>query len=107
MAKGFVLIVRNVHIDSCGSPPYYKTKPGLYTGYFENLYGEQWIFSYDIEKDAATLQGGDSGWGNKHRVLDGEVPTLILGDGETMWLAACWEVVKSLKRVRGRPLRYC
>lgn len=61
----------------------------MYVGYFENRYGEQWIFTYDRRSRTARLRGGDAHW--THVVLEGEVEGLILGAEESTWLRACWK----------------
>jgi len=33
---------------------------------------------------------GDCGWDSPTAVVDGRVPGLILGEGELLWLKACW-----------------
>src|SRR5262249_37883631 len=35
---------------------------GLYYGYFENRYGEQFVFTFDRATGAGTVRGGDLGW---------------------------------------------
>ena len=37
--------------------------PGLYHGYFENCYGEQFVFTFDRATGNGTVSGGDLGWG--------------------------------------------
>ena len=38
--------------------------PGLYYGYFENRYGEQFVFTFDRATGTGTVSGGDLGWGD-------------------------------------------
>ena len=59
-------------------------------GYFENPYGEQWIFTLDRVTGKATLRGGDVGWNTQFDVTNGAVADLILGQEEQLWLRACW-----------------
>lgn len=59
-------------------------------GYFENQYGEQWVFTSCRRSGQATLRGGDMRWNTELEVIDGRVPNLILDDPERRWLAACW-----------------
>jgi hypothetical protein len=43
-----LFIMRNHHVaDSGQSPAVNDEGPGKYHGYFENAYGEQWVFVYD------------------------------------------------------------
>jgi len=59
-------------------------------GYFENAFGEQWVFTLDRTTRRAELRGGDIGWNTVHEVRDGEVGSLVLGQEEAAWLGACW-----------------
>lgn len=45
---------------------------------------------FDRETGDATLRLGDSGWERTHRVVDGDVPGLVLTPSESTWLRACW-----------------
>lgn len=64
-------------------------------GYFENRYGEQWIFTYDRENETAVLRGGDTGWNSGFSVVDGVAEGLILSNEEQLWLRACWAAVQA------------
>jgi hypothetical protein len=87
-----ILTIYNRHTEACGPPPAVSNEsPDVYVGYFENRYGEQWIFTYDRRTRTAILRGGDTHWAATHVVLDGEVDGLILGAEESTWLRACWE----------------
>jgi hypothetical protein len=79
------------HAAECGDPPVVdgKTFNG-YVGYFENGYGDQWVFTRDRDSAQATLCGGDVGWNTRFDVVDGRVQDLILGEDERLWLVACW-----------------
>jgi hypothetical protein len=63
---GLVFAAYNVHTQHCGAPPRLRTtaNPGLYHGYFENRYGEQFVFTFDRATRTGTVSGGDLGWGN-------------------------------------------
>lgn len=56
----------NVHFANCGIPP--TLTPGLPTGYFENVYGEQWVMQFDLDAGICRVWGGDCGWDNEMRV---------------------------------------
>jgi hypothetical protein len=87
-----LLNIRNHHAASCGDPPIIACDAAhCYIGYFENRYGEQWIFTRDRETGQATLRGGDVGWNTDFNVVDGKVLDLLLGKDEQLWLRACWE----------------
>ncbi len=59
-----VFAAHNNHTPSCGRPPGLRSTadPGLYHGYFENCYGEQFVFTFDRAKGAGMVLGGDLGW---------------------------------------------
>jgi hypothetical protein len=61
---GLVFAAQNNHDPRCGSPPGLRNTadPGLYYGYFENRYGEQFVFTFDRATGAGTVWGGDLGW---------------------------------------------
>ncbi len=61
-----------------------------YSSRFENRYGEQWEFDYDPVKGEGVLRGSDVDW-QEYRVIDGQVPGLILNDEEIQWLRTAWE----------------
>jgi hypothetical protein len=86
-----LLRIRNHHSPACGAPQLIEDDdPVLYIGYFENAFGEQWIFTYHRETGKAELGGGDVGWNTAHEVKDGRVDGLVLGKAEAAWLQACW-----------------
>jgi hypothetical protein len=92
-------VIRNNHSPDCGEPPTIgNDPPGKYLGYFENAYGEQWVFVYDQATGAAELRGGDAGWENSFPVEDGRVAGLVLNKHEVQWLQACWAAATDLKR---------
>jgi hypothetical protein len=88
------LVIYNVHVAGCGEPPSYVIRsdtPG-YHCYYENRYGEQWVFMYDYETETGTLRGGDAGWNNVYQVVDGRVDPmkLTLDKEEQLWVRICW-----------------
>ena len=88
--------IHNRHPAACGIPPDVSTEAAdLYIGYFENRYGEQWIFTFDRATRAASLRGGDAGRATAHPVRDGRVDGLILAPEETAWLQACWSATRA------------
>jgi hypothetical protein len=87
-----LLQISNHHTASCGDPPIVDgDDPSLYIGYFENPFGEQWIFTYHRASTKCELRGGDLGWNSRFEVKNGTVPGVILGQAEAQWLAACWQ----------------
>ena len=87
-----LLTIRNNHAASCGDPPIVSAgDSSTYIGYFQNRFGEQWIFTYDRKTDVALLRGGDIGWNTAHAVINGTAGDLILNaDGRTMAKRSCW-----------------
>ena len=59
-----VFAAYNTHSERCGRPPRLRNTDnlGLYYGYFENRYGEQFVFTFDRGTGAGTVSGGDLGW---------------------------------------------
>ena len=83
--------MRNRHGADCGKPPIVSNDASQkYYGYFENFFGEQWVFVYDRETKTAELRGGDAGWQNVFPVADGRADGVILGRDELQWLQTCW-----------------
>lgn len=81
----------NRHGISEGLPPHINTDvQGSYYGYYENEYGEQFIFVYDRTAKRGSLWLGDNGWETPAIVVDGGAPSLILSKSESMWLYSCW-----------------
>jgi len=87
-----LLRIRNHHSLACGDPPIINGNDrNDYVGYFENAFGEQWVFSFDKATRRADLRGGDIGWNTVHEVREGKVRELMLGREELAWLQACWK----------------
>jgi hypothetical protein len=84
--------VSNKHIAASGEPLYIDGDiPEQYHGYFQNEYGEQFVFVFDYQTNKGTLWSGDVGWDTSYEVVDGDVPELILDAHERLWLQACWK----------------
>jgi hypothetical protein len=63
---GRIFAAHNRHDPRCGPPPRLRNTDnlGLYYGYFENRYGEQFVFTFDRATLTGTVSGGDLGWGD-------------------------------------------
>lgn len=87
-----LFMMHNHHYETCGKPPFITDEAGTAKrcAYFQNGYGEQLVFVYDIEEKQGMLYHGDTGWENPCRLIDGAAPGLVLSDVEQMWLIACW-----------------
>ena len=86
-----LLRIHNHHVAGCGDPPIINGDDlDLYIGYFENPFGEQWVFTYHRKTRESELRGGDVGWNTVHAVADGKAAGLMLGKEEATWLQACW-----------------
>jgi hypothetical protein len=61
---GLVFAAQNTHDERCGPPPHLRNtaNPELYYGYFENCYGEQFVFTFDRATRTGMVSGGDLGW---------------------------------------------
>jgi hypothetical protein len=91
MSAEHILTIYNQHTVQGGTPPSLSNEsPALYVGYFENRFGEQWIFTFDRTTREAHLRGGDVDWATVSVVREGRVDGLILGREEAAWLQACW-----------------
>ena len=89
--------VSNQHTGSCGRPPAINGDgPNSYHGYFENTYGEQFVFVYNTETGKAELWCGDAGWEQPFAVVNGLPRGLILSSEEQIWLAACLNAVSRM-----------
>ena len=75
----------------CGKPPAITNKGNEkhYHGYFENRFGEQWVFTYDSARKVGELRGGDIGWDTVIEVREGKAD-VMLGKAEAAWILACW-----------------
>lgn len=101
-----IFAARNGHSAQCGQPPVVEAGPGRYASYFENQYGEQWIFVRREDAETATIYGGDIGWEEpqtmsgppEKRENDWTTAGLVLNMPEALWLTACW----AASRPRGK-----
>lgn len=76
-------------VASGDAPIIEDSKPEPYIGYFENMFGEQWIFTRDRTTGVAKLRGGDIGWNQEIDVSDGTIGDLKLNPSEAQWLECC------------------
>ncbi len=91
-SREYLFRVTNGHSESCGVPPSIDgDTPGHRYSYFQNEYGEQFIFAYSVDGKRGSLWMGDAGWERSFDVVDGFVPELALSETEFLWLAACWK----------------
>ncbi len=87
------LTVKNRHIESCGLPPVVAGGAGYYLSYFENEFGEQWVFVKDFESGVFYVAGGDIGWDT--RLIGAEaVGGIVLNWPERLWVLACLYATK-------------
>ncbi len=65
---------------------------GKYLGYFENCYGEQWVFVGDRKTGEAVVRGGDAGWSEEYSVsIERPCPRdLVLDEAEKLWIITCF-----------------
>jgi hypothetical protein len=61
-----IFVAHNQHDPRCGRPPRLRNadNPELYHGYFENIHGEQFVFTFDPATKSGVVWGGDLGWDN-------------------------------------------
>jgi hypothetical protein len=87
---GRLLEIDNAHVADCGPPPSLEATD-KYVGYFENPYGEQWVFIGDPGTGKAVIRGGDVGWTTEHEIsLQDPCPDLILNEPEKLWIITCF-----------------
>jgi len=107
MTDPIILQITNHHVETTvregGAPPRIKEQPGRYIGYFENEYGEQWLFVLDHGSETGMLYGGDVGWEQGYPVVDGVADDLILNAPEIAWLQACWAAATAGRVAGGDP----
>lgn len=86
---GRLLQIDNVHVNDCGPPPAFDASDS-YLSYYENRYGEQWVFVGDRATGKAKIYGGDCGWEQVYEItLDDPCPRVTLNQGEIAWIVAC------------------
>jgi hypothetical protein len=88
---GRLLEIDNAHVAECGAPPLLDATD-KYLGYFENCYGEQWVFIGDRNTGEAVIRGGDAGWETEFMVSRNRpCPAgLVLNDPEKHWIITCF-----------------
>ncbi len=86
-----LLEVDNLHCADCGPAPALDAA-GKYVGYFENCYGDQWMFIGDPRTGEAVIRGGDIRWATECKVsVTNPYPAeLVLGESEKHWIIACF-----------------
>ena len=88
-----LLRICNHHAVGSGDPPIVDDNVADQNiGYFENRFGEQWVFTRDKNTGVATLRGGDIGWHENIDVTEGVTYRLVLNPNEFAWLQVCLEV---------------
>jgi hypothetical protein len=86
-----LLEIDNLHSAECGAPPSLDAAD-KYVGYFENGFGEQWMFIGDRKTGEAVIRGGDAGWATEFNLSlkNPCPPTLVLNDAEKHWIITCF-----------------
>jgi len=83
-----LLEIDNVHE---GDPAPKINAKDKYVGYFENAYGEQWVFVGDCKTGEAVIHGGDVDWEEYKVSRENVIPSgIILNDAETHWIISCF-----------------
>jgi hypothetical protein len=84
----FLVRVRNHHGDRPEVPArYFET--ASYVSVFENMLGEQWIFTWRHGQEYGVLWGGDVDWYPDK--MHGPRPSRwTLSEDERLWVTACW-----------------
>ena len=93
---GRLLEIDNLHVPDSGLAPSIDATD-KYIGYFENPYGEQWVFVGDRKAGKAVIRGGDVGWESEHEIsVDSPCPDMILNEPEKHWIVACFMAMSGL-----------
>jgi hypothetical protein len=99
-----ILTVLNRHVDDCGTPPSFSDEllNKKYVSYFQNHYGEQWVFLGD-GKDGGVLYGGEVDWEGLPVTLKKPYPATLLNAEEQVWLISCLMVStgEGFEKIRG------
>jgi hypothetical protein len=101
--EGELLRVSNRHAGA----PAIEERPGRYLGYFENKFGEQFVFMHEDGELDATVLCGDVGWEPRPVRDAGGVPDvggLVLNEEEHAFLMACW-IATAWRRGDAQPAR--
>ncbi|HBE62174.1 MAG TPA: hypothetical protein DDX19_05285 [Rhodopirellula baltica] len=94
-----LLRISNHHAPGSGDPPIVDdAQADQYIGYFENLFGEQWVFTRDQATGVAILRGGDISWNTPIDVTDGATRGLTLNPSEAQWLESCLAASQAFAR---------
>jgi len=82
-----VFTARNIHSEDCGRPPSLRNRDnsGVYHGYYENGFGEQFVFTFDRATGTGSVWGGELGWDNPQTFT---LDVLAKADRATRLLAA-------------------
>jgi hypothetical protein len=86
-----VLIIENRHVKV--PPLVLHNLPDFYTGYFENEYGEQLVFAFDLKRNVGLLWHGDNDW-EATVVQETGLTSLILSQEERDWLGIVNDVAR-------------
>lgn len=105
MSKELILAVENRHVESCGHPPgIFKTDPNMFSSYFEDENGDQFIFRFNWDIREGWLWCGDASWEEPFTIkqlVDGE---LVASKATYYWIKACMmvieETVSCIERLR-------
>ncbi|CAH1000956.1 hypothetical protein LEM8419_01969 [Neolewinella maritima] len=92
-----VFAITNQHVPDSGELPKVDTE-GKYKGYYENVYGEQFIFLGDRQTERAVIYGGDFGWETEIVIFAGmDGGDWIFGDAEILWISNCYATMTNSK----------
>ena len=102
--EGELLRVSNRHAAAL---PAIEERPGRYLGYFENRFGEQFVFVHEDGELEARVFCGDVDW-QPRRVTDAsglpDVGDPVLNEEERAFVLACWSAT-AWRREAAQPAR--
>ena len=76
--RGKVFTIWNNHVGECNSPPDLSNANNKnYYGYYENQYGEQFVFVLNRKTGQASVYCGDADWGKAWPVVSEDVDVIV------------------------------
>ncbi len=80
--------LRNHHAWAPDVPPaYFET--ASFVSVFENIYGEQWVFTWRHNQPYGVLWGGDVDW-KPEKIYGPHSLRWTMGEEEQLWFTVCW-----------------
>lgn len=62
----------------------------IFQSSYKNLYGETWIFEYNLKTGIGVVRGSDVDW-EEYPVVEGHADDVIMHQEERDWLLSAWQ----------------